>query len=127
MLTKPNAIPSVLIADDDEAELTAMENLLKSFYEVDFCNHGAIALSMLKEKSYDLLITDLTMPVMGGIELLNVTEALYPTLPAIVVSASSWKYHNYRSNHPNAKHWIDKPYKPSTLLGIVAGTIANGN
>lgn len=61
---------------------------------------------------------------MGGIELAVVTGALFPNLPLIVVSASAWKYHGYRDNYPNIKYWIEEPFKPSTLIGLAAGAIA---
>lgn len=122
-----DSIPVILIAEDNDIDTLLMEAILKEFYLVEFAINGSDALTMLKTKHYDLLITDITMPVMGGIELLVVTEALYPELPVVVVSSISWQYHAYRDKYPNAKMWIDKPYKPSVLLGLVTGIIANSN
>lgn len=117
-------IPTILLVEDDLVDMEIMNVLLSSFYEVDTCQHGALALEMLKQNTYDLLISDINMPVMGGIELATVTEALYPQLSIIIISNSTWQYHGYRENYPNVKHWINKPFKPSTLVGLVAGTIA---
>lgn len=119
--------PSVLVAEDSEVDALLIETLLRDFYDVTMCATGTMAMEQLKIARYDLLITDIEMPVMGGIELLVVTEALYPSLPILVVSSHSWEYAGYRDKYPNVKHWIDKPFKPSVLLGIIAGTIANYN
>jgi CheY-like chemotaxis protein len=120
----PIKSPAILVAEDNPVDAMLMDTLLQKFYEVDICQHGGLALAMLKEKKYDLLITDITMPVLGGIDLLVVTEALYPDLPVVVVSTIAWQYYGYRQNHPNAKAWVEKPYKPSVLVGMVAGIIS---
>jgi CheY-like chemotaxis protein len=122
---EPIKKPPVLVAEDNEVDALLIETLLKDFYDVTICATGTVAMEQLKLNKYDLLITDLEMPVMGGIELLVVTEALYATMPIIVVSGHSWEYAGYRDKYPNVKQWVDKPYKPSVLLGLIAGTIAN--
>lgn len=119
--------PPILIAEDSEVDAILIEATLKEFYTLTIVGTGADALDKLKQNHYDLLITDLEMPVKGGIEVVVVTEALYPNLPIIVVSNHSWEYYNYRGKYPNVKHWIDKPFKPSMMVGLVAGTISNFN
>lgn len=119
--------PTILVAEDNPVDAMLLDTLLQEFYEVDICQHGGLALTMLKEKKYDLLVTDINMPVIGGIELLVVTEAMYPELQVVVVSASAWQYYGYRDKYPNAKAWVEKPYKPSVLVGMVAGIIAESS
>ena len=123
----PIQTPTILLVEDNPVDMEIMNVLLSPFYDVDSCLHGALALEMLKHKNYDLLISDIVMPVMGGIELATVVGAHYPKIPVLIISNRSWEYHGYRENYPNVKHWVNKPFKPSTLVGLVAGTIAENS
>ncbi|MCD6258814.1 MAG: response regulator [Helicobacteraceae bacterium] len=62
----------VLIVEDDEILLKQMYNLLSKFFRrVDLAEHGLEALNRLSERSYDLIITDLTMPLIDGFALIE--------------------------------------------------------
>ncbi len=81
---------NVLIVDDEAAFLiSAAEGLLA--YEKNFsvftASNGVEALAKLSERSFDLLVTDLKMPVMDGFELLIRVRRMFPTIPVIVITA----------------------------------------
>ena len=62
----------ILVVDDEDIIRESLSYILiKEKYDVDEAANGKIASEMLKEKSYDLVITDLEMPEMKGIELLE--------------------------------------------------------
>ena len=64
--------PLILIAEDDRAFAERLKrNLGLEGFEVTTVSDGAAALAVLREKTFDLLVTDVRMPEMGGLELLR--------------------------------------------------------
>ena len=62
--------PRILLAEDDDAMRTYLERALeKAGYAVDSVDRGTAALPLLEERRYDLLLSDIVMPEMDGIEL----------------------------------------------------------
>lgn len=80
----------ILIVDDN----LNMASLLSDILEVLHCQtkqayDGEQALRLLKEEQYDMVITDLRMPKMSGINLLKVVKDNYPKLPVVVITGFS--------------------------------------
>jgi len=81
---------NVLIVDDEKAFLSSAAEGLKVFeknFTVFTAENGVEALAKLSERKFDLLVTDLKMPVMDGFELLIKVRRLFPTIPVIVITA----------------------------------------
>ena len=81
---------NVLVVDDEEAILLTMAGRFEDYkdqFNVFTAGNGKEAIKVLKSSTIDLVITDLKMPVMDGIELLAYMSTNFPTIPAITVSA----------------------------------------
>ncbi len=78
---------SLLVVDD---ELEIREMLARHFrfldYEVDLAANGAEALLMLLQRRFDVVISDIKMPVMNGIKLLETIRREYPMMHVIIVT-----------------------------------------
>jgi len=78
----------ILIVDDEESMCQYLSILLqKEGYEVATVNSGLAALKSIKEHPVDVVMTDIQMPKMNGIELLKGIKAVDPTTPVIVMTA----------------------------------------
>src|SRR6185369_13826700 len=78
----------ILIVDDEEVSLLLLENyLLSQGYVVICASNGQDALSFLNKQTVDLVISDLVMPGMDGIQLMHSAKEQHPTLPFIVLTA----------------------------------------
>ncbi|MHC4583367.1 MAG: response regulator [Planctomycetota bacterium] len=72
----------VLFVDDDEATLRSLERgLLDESYNKLFVKSSTEALEILKQKKVHVIVTDMCMPEMNGLELLRTPEKNIPTLP----------------------------------------------
>lgn len=84
---KENKKAEILIVDDEEE---IRKNLSRHFryigYDVDTAGHGLDALRILEEKHMEVLITDIIMPEMNGIELMKAVREKYPTIQCIVMT-----------------------------------------
>ncbi|MGD2272326.1 MAG: response regulator [Desulfobacterales bacterium] len=81
---------NVLFVDDEETLLLIMVDRFEDFkdrFNVLTAGNGKEAVDILNSKAIDLVVTDLKMPVMDGVELLAYMSANFPSIPAITVSA----------------------------------------
>src|SRR6266516_4802780 len=77
----------VLVVEDETLIRDILVRKLKALgYECDSCENGQAALDLLPSAAYDLILTDLTMPGMGGLSLLQETLKLCPDTAVILVT-----------------------------------------
>ena len=80
----------ILIVDDDPAHLQMLRTVLKSMgHEVESATDGENAIQMVKEKPFDLILMDVRMAHIGGIEALRQIKELNPAIPIIIMTAYS--------------------------------------
>ena len=83
-----SATPRLLVVEDDPLVRTVCVRLLKMRqYEVDQVENGVRALERLGESTYDIVLTDLSMPLLNGLGLLRQIRDRYPTTDAIMITA----------------------------------------
>lgn len=83
-------LPRILVVDDDQVSLELMHALLKADYRVSLCINSEYALGTIERLQPDLVITDMNMPNLSGIELCQriKANASNEKLPVIVYSGS---------------------------------------
>src|SRR5512135_3644971 len=112
----------ILIVDDEERVADALSRVLSlpqgGNYLVDWCNSGEAALLMLQETSPDLLITDLRMPGISGLELLERAHQLSPNTRSLLITAfGAPEVEAQVLRLANA--YLPKPFNLSTFLQAV--------
>ena len=88
----PVAIGTVLIVEDDRDLLTTLKDMLEELgYRAICASNGREALARLEEETPSLLLVDLFMPVMGGIEFLHAirAEARFRAIPKVIMTAAN--------------------------------------
>lgn len=119
MITKTNNL--VLLVDDDERILRFMRLGLKaSGYDVVTAMTGEAALAMIESQGPDLVVLDLKMPGMGGLEVLKTLRSR-SDLPVIVVSAADQAG---EALELGAKAYVPKPFDPDQLLRDIQRTLS---
>ncbi len=84
-----DSIPSVLVVDDEPANLDTFKRVFRRDYKMEFAETPAKALDTLKEKSFDVMLTDFSMPGMDGVDLILQAKAMCPDLGCIIVTGFS--------------------------------------
>lgn len=80
-------MPRILVIDDDLAMRSLISQVLaRSGYEVETAEEGSEGLQLLSRSRFDLVISDIIMPGMEGIETIREIRALYPGLKIIAIS-----------------------------------------
>ncbi len=101
---------SVLVIDDDEMSRTALqEQLLQIGYDVSAVSGGKEALAMLQERHFDILMTDLMMPEMDGIELSHRVKEVAPSTHVVIFTGSVPNEEEKSDIHTAADAFLPKP------------------
>lgn len=80
----------ILVVDDDRAHMTMLVAMLGSWgYEVDTADDGAMAVARVRERAYDVVLTDVRMAEVDGIEALRRIKSYNPYLPVLIMTAYS--------------------------------------
>ena len=117
----------ILLIDDDPNVLTVLEKLLKKTgYTVDTAANGKEGLSRLEAVTPDLIITDLIMPDMGGIEFLRSLRKVEKSVPVIVMSGHpvGMKY-TETARLLGAKSFLKKPFTSGELISSVESSLGD--
>jgi CheY-like chemotaxis protein len=112
--------PQILIVDDEPAVRTTLGTLLMSAgYDVAMADNGASAVSQLSRTLPDLILTDLCMPQMSGIELISHIRSRYPKISVIAMSG------DYEGDAVPASVIADRFYAKGQNLDKLLTTIAS--
>lgn len=106
----------VLVADDDPLACKILKRLLGPDYQVDTYANGEEALAHYRSRGADLLLTDLKMPRMGGLELLSAVKAIDPAALVFVITGHSSFESAVAAVKKGAYDYIAKPFDPDDVL-----------
>ena len=110
----------ILIVDDDRAILQSCRNILTDEgHEVEIATSGASGLELLKQRPFDLMLVDLKMPGMNGLETLKAARRVDPRLVAIIFTAYGTIQTAVEAIKAGAFNYITKPFKASQLVVAV--------
>ena len=126
MSDPPNSGPSVrrsriLLVDDDPMILRAMRRLLlaaRPGWEIDMAASAAAASVLLEARNYDVVVTDLQMPVVGGALLLERLKAEQPSIVRVIHSSHVEAF-NSEEQDPLAHAVVSKLGRPDELVLIL--------
>lgn len=118
--------PTILIADDDQAICTVLEQAMQQQgYRVQMTDNGTSLLDWVQGGHGDLIITDVLMPGINGLELLPKVKALRPELPVIVISAQNTLTTAVKANQLGAFEYLPKPFDLHELLDCVKKSLSS--
>ena len=91
-------------------------------HQVSEAADGSEGLGKARGQRYDLVITDLNMPVMNGLEMIRGMRALpsFTGVPIVFLTTESDDAVKQEAKAAGATGWITKPFKPEQLLAVVA-------
>lgn len=115
---------TLLIVDDDSNIRETLYDLLGDAYECHTADRADQALSYLEFESYDVVLTDISMPGLSGEELLKRVQVQHPQTPVIVISGNSNEDASKQLLALGAFEYISKPFKLEDVESAVVRAIA---
>lgn len=112
----------ILIVDDERVERNGIQFLLKQMMldvEVEEAHHGLAALELLKKEKFDILLTDIKMPFMDGLGLIEEVNTLYPDIRKVIFSGYSEFDYALKAMKFNVKDYILKPVEPTEFEKVI--------
>ncbi len=117
----------ILVADDDPTTRKILLRMLRSQYEATACGDGREALTFFMEKGADILITDLKMPHMNGLELLEKVRTINPEVIVFVITGYAAVDTAVRALKMGAHDYLAKPFNPDDVLAKLSRAIREQN
>ncbi len=103
---------NILVTEDDAKMRNGLVEILKEEgYNVDSVENGQKGLEKIREKDYDVVLTDLIMPAMGGMELLRNIKQIRPMTSVIIITAFGTIENAVEAIKVGASDYITKPFK----------------
>jgi DNA-binding response OmpR family regulator len=125
-VAKPSRACILVVDDDAEIRAVIASILARSGYDVVVAPDGAAGWDASNQKTFDLVITDVVMPRLNGVELLRRLRVANPGMPVIVMSAySPWGETDGAKLLPPGVY-LDKPFTLQTLIDAVEDLLPNG-
>ena len=116
--------PRVLLVEDDDDNRELMAEVLSaSGYEVLPAASGPDGLKALSERSVDVVVTDVGMPGMGGLEMARAAKAIAPSVPVLIVTGWAEREDIASARGREVDAVLVKPVDPEALTAAVGDAI----
>jgi DNA-binding NarL/FixJ family response regulator len=116
---------SILIVDDEESIRVSLEGILNKKYYAKTAASGSIALEMLQNDNYDLILTDIKMDVMTGVELLKKSKKSFPEIPVLLMTGYSSLDTAIEALRLGALDYLIKPCSKKVVFLSIAHCLKN--
>ena len=114
------AIEKILVADDEPLIRRLLQGILeKEGYEISLAEDGVAALEQIKKESFEMVITDIRMPGMGGIELLEMVNQISPCTLVVAITAHGSIENAVEAMKKGAYDYLTKPITPHQIKLII--------
>jgi DNA-binding NtrC family response regulator len=115
----------LLIVDDEAVIRDGLKRVLEGeSFVVETCSSGFSAIEIMQQREFDLIITDLKMPGMSGIEVLKSVRTLQPHIPVILITGYASIDTAVEAIKNGASDYISKPFTPDILLEKVQNALS---
>ena len=113
-----------LVIDDEQIVLDSVRKILTDAdYEVDVSLSGREGLERAIQKDYDIVLTDILMPDIGGMRVLRDIKRVKPSLPVIIITGYATVSSAVQAKKFGATDYIEKPFNPEELLKGVSSAV----
>ncbi len=107
----------ILVIDDEEiVRISCERTLVPEEYEIDTAASGKEGLERFEKGEYDLVLIDLKMPGMNGIEVLVNIKRQRPEQKVMIMTGYDTVEHIVEAISSGAAHYLEKPFTPDTLI-----------
>ncbi len=118
----------ILVVDDEDIVRTSCSRTLTpGGFEVRLAKNGLEGIKMMGEEKFDIVLTDLKMPDMDGIEVLRRIKETWPDVEVIIITGYQTVDTAVKSIKLGAFDYIEKPFTPDALMNAVSKALDHKN
>ncbi|WP_024851005.1 response regulator [Hydrogenovibrio kuenenii] len=111
----------ILYVDDAPSMRKLVEMVLSPEFDITLASNGQEGLDAAQQSQYDVIISDINMPVMNGLEFLENVRAIenYKFIPVLMMTTEASREMKDQGKKLGATGWIVKPFDPAKLPAII--------
>ncbi len=110
----------ILVAEDNDSNYILMNYILKKHYEYFRARNGQEAVELAETEKPDLILMDLKMPVMEGLEATRLIKAKTPDLPIIALTANAFDSDRHAALEAGCDDFLSKPVNADRCIQTIA-------
>lgn len=118
----PDFRPVILAVDDCHITQSLIQKILEDQYRVRLADEALDALDILHNDNVELMLLDVQMPGIDGLELCRAIRNIpkFTTLPIVMLTSCDHNFDKVRGKLAGATEYLTKPFNPQTLLQVIA-------
>ena len=106
----------ILIAEDNDSNFILMTYILKKYYQFEHAKNGQEAVEMAEKGAFDLVLMDIKMPIMDGLEATKAIREKLPNLPIIALTANAFDSDRQLAMDAGCNDFLSKPVSSELCL-----------
>ena len=110
---------TILVAEDNDSNYILMSYILKKYYQFDRAKNGQEAVEMVEKKHFDIVLMDIKMPIMDGLEATKRIRAAHPDLPIVALTANAFDSDRQLAMEAGCNDFLSKPVSSEMCLNTI--------
>jgi len=115
---------TILVAEDNDSNYILMTYILKRSYQYQRARNGQEAVEMADKGGVDLVLMDIKMPVMDGLEATAAIKEKHPDLPVVALTANAFDSDRRLAMEAGCDDFLSKPVSSGKCLEVIARLLA---
>jgi len=109
----------ILVAEDNDSNFILMSYILKKFYQFERAKNGQEAVEMVDKGQYDIVLMDIKMPIMNGLEATKAIKAKHPDLPIVALTANAFDSDRQLAEEAGCDDFLSKPVSSEACIETI--------
>lgn len=114
-----SAQPKILIAEDTDSNYMLLKTILASDYHIERAKDGMDAIDLFEKTQPDLILMDIKMPRLNGLDATRVIRKLSPEIPVIALTAYAYEQDRQEALEAGCSAFLTKPFTQEQLKGLI--------
>ena len=109
----------ILVAEDNDSNFILMTYILKKYYQYERAKNGQEAVEMVDKDNFDIVLMDIKMPIMDGLEATRAIKEKHPDLPIIALTANAFDSDRQLAVDAGCNDFLSKPVSSDLCLKTI--------
>ena len=109
----------ILIAEDNDSNFILMTYILKKYYAYERAKNGNEAVDLVEKNTYDMVLMDIKMPIMDGLEATKAIKEIRPEIPIIALTANAFDSDRQLAMEAGCIDFLSKPVSSDLCIKTI--------